>query len=143
MRAGDHPSLQSIIHIALTVTDVHVSVAWYERVLGIARVASARHSGGYGVVLCSPDRRVWVALHHHDANAGERFAEIRTGLDHVAFQVGSYAELEAWRGWLEQNDVVQDPILDLEDFGVAALVFRDPDGIPLELIAPRRSAATA
>jgi glyoxylase I family protein len=132
------PALESIVHVALTVTDVDASVAWYERILGLGKVLTTPHDGGHGVVLCSPDRRIWMALHHHDTNEGERFSPTRTGLDHVAFMVGSYADLEGWRRWLDSQDVPQSPIVDLHEFDVAALVFRDPDGIPLELISPRR-----
>ena len=50
--------------------------------------------GDFGIVTCSPDQRVWIVLHHHNANDQPRFSETRTGLDHVRFQVESYQQLE-------------------------------------------------
>lgn len=134
------PRMEGIIHVALTVCDVESSVAWYERVLGFRRVGRADHEGGFGVVLCTADERVWVVLHHHDANEREPFSVTRTGLDHVAFQVATYDELEAWQEHFDRHDVRCSQIVTIEDFGVSALVFFDPDGIQLELIGPLHTA---
>lgn len=134
MTAPQRPALASIIHVALTVADVDASVEWYGKVMGLERVTTAPHEGGFGVVLSSPDQRIWIALHHHDGNEGEAFSETRTGLDHVAFQVESYADLEAWQAWLAEQGIRRSEIIDLPDFAAVALVFYDPDGIPLELI---------
>ena len=129
------PALHGIAHVALTVRDVESSQEWYERVLGLEHVITVPHVGGEGVVLADVDRRVWWALHRHDGQDGARFTERRTGLDHVGLLVDSTATLQAWVSWLGQLGVEHDGITDLPDFGMQALVFRDPDGIPLELVA--------
>ena len=85
--AAPTPAMDGIIHVALTVTDVDASVAWYRQVLSLKQVGIARHEGGFGIVMSTPDEGVWLVLHHHDANSGEAFTETRTGLDHVAFHV--------------------------------------------------------
>ena len=72
-----------------------------------------------------------IVLHRHDANRRERFAETRTGLDHVGFGVPSRADLEAWQAHLQELGVVQSPIADTP-YG-SILVFRDPDNIQLEM----------
>lgn len=128
--------MSGIIHVALTVTDVEASMAWYASVLGLQRVGTAPHAGGFGIVMCTPDEGVWVVLHHHDANEGEPFTETRTGLDHAAFLVDSYDQLEQWRRHLDHHEVRRSEIVPIEDFAVSALVFYDPDGIQLELIGP-------
>lgn len=128
------PTLTSILHIALTVTEAEASAKWYERVLGLRRVMTVPHEGGFGIVMCTPDERVWTVLHHHDGNDGQPFSETRTGLDHVCFQVDGPSELEAWQHWLTEQGVKQEPITYLADFNMSALVFRDPDNIQLELI---------
>ena len=82
-------------HIALTVTDLEASMAWYERVFGISYKMDGPHEGGIGKLLADPEWRLIVVLHHHDANQGERFAETRTGLDYVGFMVPTRAGLAA------------------------------------------------
>jgi glyoxylase I family protein len=129
------PAIAGIGHVALTVTDVERSVAWYQETLGLQRIARSPHPGGFGVFLRTPDEQLWVVLHHHDDNGGERFAETRTGLDHVGFRVPSMADLKAWQERFAEREVVHSPITELPDWGVAVLVFRDPDNVQLELFA--------
>jgi glyoxylase I family protein len=130
------PSISSIHHISVTVTDIERSVPWYCDVLGLEKLMEEQHpdGGGYAIVLGKPDWSMCVGLHVHDANEAERFAESRTGLDHVGFLVSSHAELEAWESRLTELGVEHSPINDeMEGFGV--LVFRDPDNIQLELMS--------
>ncbi|GAB89423.1 VOC family protein [Gordonia rhizosphera] len=129
------PALHSIAHVALTVTDMRRSQEFYERVLGLEHVITVPHEGGEGIVLADPDRRVWWAIHRHDGQDFATFSEKRTGLDHVGLLVNSLPDLRAWAEWLTTVGVAHGGISQLPDFGMAALVFRDPDGIPLELLA--------
>jgi len=131
-------------HIALTVTDLAKSVPWYEKLFAIRYESDAPHEGGMGKLLTDDDWRLVIVLHRHDRNWGEKFAETRTGLDHVGFMVNSRSELEAWQDSLEESGVkraeaadrplTQSPIADT-DYG-SILVFRDPDNIQLEIYAP-------
>ena len=130
-------SITSLHHVALTVTDLDASIAWYERVFGIAYQMDGPHEGGVGKLLADPEWRLIIVLHRHDANQRERFAETRTGLDHVGFSVPSRAELEAWQAHLQELGVDQSPIADTP-YG-SILVFRDPDNIQLEMFAPPNS----
>ena len=127
------PSISAIHHISLTVGDIDRSVAWYTEVLGLDHLMDEKHpdGSGYAVVLGTCDWSMCVGLHHHDTNDGERFAEHRTGLDHVSFLVASRAELDAWGDRLDELGVARSPISDQEGYSV--LVFRDPDNIQLEL----------
>jgi catechol 2,3-dioxygenase-like lactoylglutathione lyase family enzyme len=127
-------ALANLHHIALTVTNLDASIAWYERVFGISYQMDGPHEGGVGKLLADPAWRLIVVLHHHDANQGERFVESRTGLDHVGFMVPTRADLEAWQAHLQALGVDQSPIADTP-YGYI-LVFRDPDNIQLELFAP-------
>ena len=130
------PSISAIHHVSVTVTDIERSVAWYGEVLGLERLMEEKHpdGGGYAVVLGKPDWSICVGLHSHDANESERFAESRTGLDHVGFLVSSRAELEAWEARLTELGVEHSPIND-EMEGIGILVFRDPDNIQLEFMS--------
>jgi glyoxylase I family protein len=131
-------------HIALTVTDLEASIPWYEKVFNITYQMEVPHEGGTGKLLADEEFTFVIALHRHDANGGETFTEIRTGLDHVGLSVPTRAGLEAWQAHLEANGVAradaanrpctQSPIDD-RPFG-SILVFRDPDNIQLELFAP-------
>ena len=129
-RAGLH-------HIALTVKNLDVSIPWYERVFSVTYQMDGPHEGGVGKLLADPAWQLIIVLHHHETNEGERFAETRTGLDHVGFAVPRRADLEAWQGHLQALGVTQSPIADTP-YG-SILVFRDPDNIQLELFAPPNS----
>lgn len=134
-------------HIALTVTDLEASTAWYQRVFGIDPVMEMPHEGGWQRMLADPAMQLVIVLHRHDVNGGEPFSERRTGLDHVGMGVPTRAELEIWQTHLEEMGVVradaadrpctQSPIADTP-YG-SILVFRDPDNIQLEIFSPPNS----
>jgi glyoxylase I family protein len=127
-------------HLAITVTDLEASVAWYETVFGLRPLLDVPHDGGLGRVLAGDDG-LMIALHRHESNDGRTFTETTTGLDHGGFLVPSRGELERWQEHLESNGVqrceradkplTQSPIV-AEPYG-SVLVFRDPDNIQLEL----------
>ncbi len=131
-------------HVAITVTDIDVSIPWYEGVFGIRFVMDVPHEGGIGKLLANETMSLSVVLHRHDANDGGLFSETRAGLDHVGFAVASRDDLIAWQDHLEAQGVVrsdtadkpltQSPITDAP-YG-SVLVFRDPDNIQLELFSP-------
>ena len=134
-------------HLAVTVTDLDASVAWYGSVFDVHPVMDVPHSGGVGKILAGHDQQLMIALHRHDANDREHFAETRTGLDHAGFTVPTRQDLEQWQAHLESNGVLradqadrpltQSPIAD--EAYASVLVFRDPDNIQLELFAPPQS----
>lgn len=139
-----NPPCPSLHHIAITVTDLEASIAWYERVFGITFQMEVPHSGGTGKILADDRFQLVFALHRHDANDGAPFAETRTGLDHVGLQVPNRADLEVWQEHLDAQGVRRAPMANqpctqspIEDrpFG-SILVFRDPDNVQLELFAP-------
>jgi glyoxylase I family protein len=131
-------------HLALTVTDVDASVAWYEQVFEISFQTDVPHQGGVGKLLADESRRLMIVLHRHETNHGELFGETVTGLDHAGFIVSTRSDLVAWQDHLQTNGVsrvevadkplTQSPIAD-EPYG-SVLVFRDPDNIQLEVFAP-------
>ena len=126
------PTISTIHHLSLTVTDIERSVPWYSEVLGLTKLMEEQHpnDSGYAVVLGIPDWALCVGLHVHPTNATEPFAEARTGLDHAAFLVPSKAELEAWEARLTELGVEHSPVKDGD--GYSLVVFRDPDNIQLE-----------
>jgi glyoxylase I family protein len=60
----------------------------------------------------------------------------RTGLDHVALNVATRKDLEAWTACLDELGIKHSGIREgKEPFAFATVVFRDPDNIQLELFA--------
>jgi hypothetical protein len=68
--------------------------------------------------------------------AGDRFNENRVGLDHLSFTVESFQELERAQKLFSEAGVRHAEIKELTDFGIAVMMFWDPDNIQLELTAP-------
>ena len=123
------PATPPLAHIAVTVTDLDRSVAFYTGLFGTPPL-----------IVTKAERFRWAAwatigLHQHDEPVADvAFDERRVGLDHVAFRCADRAELEAWAARLDELGVPRGEILD--DFYGSGLAFRDPDGIALEFFAP-------
>ena len=131
----------TIAHIRLTVTDITRSREFYESVfnwpinLEMPEDAddATRDRLAFlfdGVIYNVGDSRVGLR-----PVADDRFDEDRTGLDHLAFRLGSKDELDAAAAHLDSLGVAHEPI---KDIGVMYILeFRDPDNIALELVAPK------
>jgi len=140
---GDDTNAQitGIHHLSLTVRDLEASATWYEQVFGAFRLPMtfAHHDcedTGYAVLLIEPVSGLAFGLHHNAANDGATFDEVRTGLDHVGFQVAARDDLDRWVTKLDELGVEHSGIRDItEPVPFATLVFRDPDNIQLELFA--------
>jgi glyoxylase I family protein len=130
--------LNTVHHIALTVTDVDRSVPWYARVLELEEFTRRDdpETGVRKVVLRSQSDEFAVMLvQHPDTGRGE-FDERRAGLDHVAFGVASRAELSEWEDRLDEYGVTYVATRSSRTLpGSTVIVFRDPDGIQLEIWA--------
>jgi glyoxylase I family protein len=131
----------SIHHVRLTVTDIERSRQFYENVFG------------WPVALEVPDdadehtrETLWflyngVIYHTGDMLVGLRpvgadgFDENRTGLDHLAFRLGTKAELDDAADHLDGLGIAHEPIKDIGAMYI--LEFRDPDSVALELVAPK------
>jgi glyoxylase I family protein len=137
--ASAAPGVTGIHHFSPTVSDVEASAQWYERVFGLTRIpVPFPHYGaedaGHAVVLMDPGSGMVIGLHHHDANPGQAFHESRTGLDHIAFGVAEHSDLDAWASWLDGLGIKHSGVIDTTNpMPYSVVVFRDPDGIPLEI----------
>jgi catechol-2,3-dioxygenase len=127
------PDLPSIHHVALTVTDLDVSLPWYQRLFGVEPAMNLT-DGPF-------DRRVFalaggqlLGLTRHDAaRTDDRFDPVVPGLDHVGFTCADRAEVSAWQTHLDQIGVEHGGIVEAE-YGWA-LSCKDPDGNALEFFA--------
>ena len=124
----------TVHHMALTVSDVARSQAFYTGLLGFEHLTDfgprALLSNGSLVLALTPPPDPAQAI------ADDRFNENRIGLDHVSFGVGSRADLEAAVALLDEHNVPHGEINDLAPFQIYVLAFRDPDNIQIELTAP-------
>ena len=126
------PSFPSITHVAVTVSDLDVSVPWYDALFGAEAVLDEDTGPFRHVVYALGD--TLFGLHEFPDPVEDKFDERRPGLDHVAFGVPSRDELVVWTERLTALAVEHGGVVDA-DYG-SGLSFRDPDGIALELFAP-------
>ena len=123
----------AIGHVALTVSDLERSVAWYRRLFDAEPVLD-EDTGPYHHVVWALEGTL-LGLHHHAEQASsEPASELRPGLDHVAFGCTDRAELERWEERLDRLAIPHGGIIDAP-YG-SGLSFRDPDNIALEFFAP-------
>jgi glyoxylase I family protein len=125
-----------IHHLGLTVRDVEASERWYCAVLGFERVGEFHAPGGERdkVFLRHPALRTRLGLTRHRSGDASRFDETRVGLDHLAFSVATRRELDEWSARFAAAGVTCSPVATANSIpGASVLVFRDPDGIQLEL----------
>src|SRR4051794_36848991 len=127
------PTTPAIPHVAVTVSDLAVSEAWYTKVLGVEPVID-EDTGPFRHIVY-PIGGTLLGLHGFpDLASTTAFDERRPGLDHIAFGCASRAELEAWAQRLEELGVEHGGVVDAH-YG-SGLSFRDPDNIALKLFAP-------
>ena len=118
-------------HLDLTVSDLGVSIPFYELVL--SRLGFRRHTAEGQ----APEWRsgsLSIALHGAKRGRGKH-DRYTPGLHHLAFAAESRAEIEAFHEFLKDKEI---KILDAPaeyDYepGYYAVFFADPDGMKLEL----------
>ena len=127
-------TMGDLSHVALTVTDLSVSVPWYERVFGRAPVLD-EDTGPFRHVVFALGSTLF-GLHEFpgDVDDNAPFDPHRPGLDHVSFGCADRIGLAEWATRLDQLGVAHGEIVDA-GYG-SGLSFKDPDGLPLELFCP-------
>jgi glyoxylase I family protein len=129
------PTFEAVSHLSLTVTDRERSADFYNRVLGTETVMSTVDDVGPITIVAGPSLMIGLRQHTGTAET-DTFDPTRVGLDHVALQVRSRDELEAWRDTLDELEVTYSEIVE-SAFGLH-LNLKDPDNIPLELFVPNQ-----
>jgi catechol-2,3-dioxygenase len=127
------PAITGISHVDLSVTDIEASEAWYRELFGAVPLFGGRSDKHDLEVryIIEPSSGVVIGLEQHDANDGSTFDERRVGLDHLAFNVASRDELDAWVARLDELGIAHSGITEEDPWDV--LVLRDLDNIQLEL----------
>jgi glyoxylase I family protein len=131
------PTHEGVHHLTVNVHDVDRSERWYGEVLGFEPVRRIETDAFARVILRHPGSGATLGLNRHTAEvADEPFDERRAGLDHLALRVSDRSALDAWVGRFEELGI---PHSDVKPGGVPGsflVVFRDPDGLQLEIYAP-------
>lgn len=131
-------SFPGLSHIAITVTDLAASTAWYSRLFGSDPVLDEDEAkGSYHHTVYALGGGNLFGLHTH-GTAPSRFDEKNAGLDHVSFGCADRAELVSWADKLDKLGIAHSDVED-QAYG-SGVSFRDPDGIALEFFAPPASA---
>ena len=126
-------SMPAITHVAVTVSDLAVSVPWYSEVLGVEPVLD-EDTGPFRHVVYLLGTTLFGLHGFPDLATTTKFDERRPGLDHVAFGCAGRDELEKWAARLDELGIAHGDIVDAH-YG-SGLSFRDPDNIAFELFAP-------
>jgi glyoxylase I family protein len=130
---GHGAPITGLSHVQLMVSDVGASARWYSTVLGLDTLSEDPEIGY--VALRHRDAKVVVVLTKgrgpHDPSRGSA-DEV---LDHLAFAVPDGDVLSSWAEHLSEVGIVHDGVV--RENGHPSLQLRDPDGISIELVAPR------
>jgi lactoylglutathione lyase len=127
-------------HIGLNVSDIDMSEGFYQEVLGL-RVTEESLEFPFRHALLARDGKTVLTLWEQ---SGGRFKKRRPGLHHLAFEAGSVEEVNRTKAILENLGMSwsEGARLYAEVSQSAAIHFKDPDGIRIELYS-RNCADTA
>lgn len=134
-----------INHLDLTVSDMDLSCAFYDKVLG--RLGFSQSNEYQGDVpsweLREKDSAMSIGL--HKARSVTRHDRNSAGLHHLAFHLSSRGSVDNFYDFLIREQVqILDPPAEYDYTpGYYALFFTDPDGIKLELVYEPRFERTA
>ena len=118
-------------HCQLNVRDVAVSERWYIGLLGMRRFYGDAETGYVGLV--HPPSGMVLALARNDAARPEP-THPAAMLEHVAFAVPDPAVLQEWADELTRLGYEHPGVV--QEGPNSSLQLRDPDGLPVELVAP-------
>jgi catechol 2,3-dioxygenase-like lactoylglutathione lyase family enzyme len=127
-----HIPVGGVHHIALTVSDVDRSKAFYCDLLGFKEVAPLPT----GVIVGNGQVLLGLRTAPERALPDDRFDPNRIGLDHLSLSIDSKEQLEQAAKRFAISGVECGEQTDLAGFGIAVLMIRDPDNIQIELTAP-------
>lgn len=130
---GGMPETPSISHVALSVTDLAVSLPWYQSLFAAEPAMSLNDGPFQRRVFALADGQLFGITAHDAARSGDRFDVVAPGLDHVGFACADRAAVAAWQAHLDQIGVDHSGIVEAE-YGYALSV-KDPDGNALEFFA--------
>jgi glyoxylase I family protein len=134
----DMEHLDGLHHIALTVSDLDRSAAWYHEVFGLVEQFREDSATRKAIVFSLPSGSASVGLVEHVGSGGaQHFDPTIIGLDHFAFSVRSHDEMRQWAAHLDALHIRHSGPIAIPPGEI--LNFNDPDGIALSLLWDRPS----
>jgi catechol 2,3-dioxygenase-like lactoylglutathione lyase family enzyme len=125
--------IQGFSHLQLIVRDVSVSAPWYCAALGLEQFTSGTIASGPYAGLRHPTARFVVGM--QTATPEQAKALGATAVEHLSFAVADRAALDAMRADLLAQGIDVGEVFEEAVSYNARL--RDPDGLVLELTAPK------
>jgi glyoxylase I family protein len=126
------PHFSGIHHIALTVSSLDASTAFYQRVFEFPPASELTGENLHRQLFTLPGGTN-LGLTEHNPATTERFTPFLPGLDHLGFRVDTRQELQAWADHLSNLGIQHSGLVDAP-YGTA-LSFTDPDGTALEFFS--------
>jgi lactoylglutathione lyase len=123
-------------HLGLNVTDLDRSIGFYERAIGL-EVLNRSPDGERGYAFLGRDGNLLLTLWQQCSG---RFSRTLPGMHHLSFQVADIASLHRAEATLRELGVpfhYDGVVRHREGDESAGIFFEDPDGIRLEIYAPR------
>jgi catechol 2,3-dioxygenase-like lactoylglutathione lyase family enzyme len=121
----------SLDHVALRLPDPEAGAEFYRRVLGLWETGRDDVSGAVCLSVLPRDA---VTVSHHDIVLYE--AE-RAEVDHIGFAVSEASDLESAADTLRERGAKVEGPGEFEAVDGRAVRVRDPDGVRIELVAPK------
>lgn len=120
-----------LAHVTLTVSDINKTKKFYEKLFETELLTDNQTSFS----LLKVGIPCWFVQWRKD-KSGDRFSELRIGLDHIAFKLATLQELEKI---IDRLDSMKIPNAGLERFAgkYPYVAFRDPDNIQTEFFIPK------
>jgi glyoxylase I family protein len=120
-------------HVALTVSDLDASTAWYNRVFETEPALEMSLDNLDRRVYALPGGQLLGLTRHKDADDPGVFDPTAAGLDHIGFNCTDRAELVEWAGYLTDHGVANSGV---QETPYGSLVsFHDPDGNAFDFFA--------
>lgn len=124
------PRLQGIHHLKIPVSDLGISLDFYERAFGARRIPEADHRRGDGslfaYILVVPGLGTKLELRLHPQRA-----KTHAGFDPITIAVEDRAVLDQWIDYLDEVGVRHSPVI--TSIQAWIVVIEDPDGNRLRL----------
>jgi glyoxylase I family protein len=125
-------------HVQLVVRDVDRSARWYATVLGVREFVRGTTATGAYVGLRHPEARFVIGM--QEATAAQQPRLGATAIDHLSFAVADRDTLERARADIAGAGLAVGEIFD--EAVSHNLRVHDPDGLVVELTAPRQPPST-